>query len=104
MCQVCNWDEDSDAMPGMMYLERLAPDGEPTNERVYVGRCDRCQAVHVRCSCGTVTGIYESMEGEPFECLGCGRTITVDPTELDGDAIPINENPHERVHLGPSPS
>jgi hypothetical protein len=100
MCQVCEVDPESDAMPGMMFVDRLAPGGEVSTERIYVGQCDRCQAVHIRCSCGAVNGTSEFEEGEPFECDGgCGRVYLVEPLRLDRDAIPENDNVHERVHL-----
>lgn len=99
MCEVCNTDPDYDGMPGMMYLDRLAPDGEPIKERIYVGTCDRCQAVHIRCECGSVTGISEFEEGESFACPGCGRGFEVSAIELDSDAVPLNESAHLRVKV-----
>ncbi len=97
LCQVC--EVGANSMPGMLYLERLAPDEHPIDERVFVGRCDRCQAVHMLCSCGTLNGVYEGAEGDDLECEGCGRTFTVDPPELDSSAVPINDSPHQRVRV-----
>jgi Restriction endonuclease len=99
-CTVCN-DEDSDAMPGMFYVERL--ESGPTGERLMVGACDRCGAVHLRCSCGALNGVYEAEEGTELECLGCGRAFRVDPIELDRDAIPTNESAQLRVHVVAEP-
>lgn len=94
-CLVCN-DAESDSMPGMFYAERL---DSAEGERVTVGACDRCQAVHMRCSCGSLNAVYEVDEGEDLQCGGCGRGFRVDPVELDRDAIPINETAEARVHL-----
>jgi hypothetical protein len=99
-CQVCEVDPESDAMPGMMFLERYAPQGEVSSELIYVGMCDRCQAVHIRCECGAETGVYEAEEGEAFECSGgCGQMYSVDPIALDSSAVPLNDNPHDRVRV-----
>lgn len=97
-CRVCN-DGESESMPGMFYAERLVD--APVEERLTVGMCDRCQAIHLRCSCGTLTGVYEGEEGSPLECDGCGRPFVVDPVELDRDAIPVNDSAQSRVHLLP---
>jgi hypothetical protein len=98
-CEVCDVDPESDKMPGMMYLERFAPRGAPSAERLFVGQCDRCQAIHVRCSCGTVTGVPEFEEGEALRCEGCGRSFSVDGIEYDRDAIEINDSPHLRLRF-----
>lgn len=100
-CELCN-DAESDAMPGMFYIERLqdSPPGEP----FMAGACDRCGSIHVRCSCGVMTGVHEWEEGEELECLGCGRAFVVDPLELDRDAIPVNDSVQLRVHVVLEPS
>jgi hypothetical protein len=100
-CLICN-DDETDSMPGMFYVERLL--GGPEGERFMVGACDRCQAVHVRCSCGELNGVSEWQEGEELDCTGCGRSFVVDRLELDRDAIPINENPQVRVHVREEPA
>lgn len=100
MCQVCEVGPGSDAMPGMMYVERFAPGGELSDERAFVGECDRCQAVHLLCSCRTLNGVFEAEEGDALECQGCGRPFRVEPLEYDRDAIPVSNSPHERVRLG----
>jgi hypothetical protein len=98
VCLVCNAGDESDSMPGMFYLDPL--EGA---KRVFVGACDRCQAVHIRCSCCVLTGVYEMEEGEELECAGCGRKFVVDPIELDSSAVPVNESVRERVHMGDPP-
>jgi hypothetical protein len=85
-------------MPGIFYVERLK-DGE----RLFVGACDRCQAIHLRCSCGVLTGVHEGEEGQELECAGCGLSFVVDPVELDRDAIPVNDSPQHRVHVRDAP-
>jgi NAD-dependent dihydropyrimidine dehydrogenase PreA subunit len=97
-CQVCEVDTERH-MPGMMYGERLAPGGEPVSERIFVGQCDRCGAVHVMCPCGNITGLHEGQTGEDQVCWSCGRTFFVEPVELDRDAVPVNEDAHERVRF-----
>ena len=99
MCQVCQVDPESDNMPGMFYVVRYEQDGQQAHERVFVGQCDRCHAVHVLCSCGTLNGVFESDGDMDLECQGCGRLYRVEQLEFDRDRIPINDSPHERVKL-----
>jgi hypothetical protein len=99
VCLVCNDDgPESDAPPGMFYVERLED-----HPGFFVGSCDRCQAVHIRCACGVLNGIYEGQEGEEIECEGCGQPFVVDRVEFDSNAIPVNDAPKARVQIRAQP-
>jgi hypothetical protein len=101
-CQVCNDpDDDSDSMPGMFYMEPL--EYAPLGERFMVGGCDRCQAIHVRCSCGTLNAIDDFETGGTGECEGCGRPYVVEAIEYDRKAVPVNYSPQLRVRVEAEP-
>ena len=99
-CLVCNDDVDSDSMPGMFYVEPLE---SSTTERVLVGSCDRCQAVHLRCSCGVLNGVYEGEHGDELHCDGCGLAFIVDPLEFDSSHVPVNDAAQQRIRILDAP-
>jgi hypothetical protein len=98
LCTVCDVDDEMH-MPGAVYAERYVNADGRSSERIFVGVCDRCQSVHLLCSCGTLSGIHEAEEGEQLECEGCGRSFVIEPLIYDRDNIATNDSVHERVHL-----
>ncbi len=99
-CHVCT-DLQSDDFPGGVYLEsfdrRNLPPGGQLAEAV--GRCERCQAIHVRCACGVVSSAYDEQAGEWLECEGGCGTGWRFAFELDRDALPLTEDPREQVEF-----
>lgn len=99
-CHVCT-DLQSDDFPGGVYMQpfdrrNLPPGGELAEA---VGRCERCQAIHVRCACGATSSAYDEEAGEWLECeSGCGTEWRSD-VELDRDALPLAEDPREQVEF-----
>lgn len=71
-CPICT-DLDSDKGPGALYLDPIPYDTEGSELAVGFGRCWTCQAISMRCGCGTLNTLVEAEEGEWQECVGgCG--------------------------------
>lgn len=99
-CTVCAEARGPDAPPGVVFLEPIAPETFRDDPLSAVGICDRCDAVHVECACGTVTPVHEAEEGQSRECEGgCGTTFRVAPVELDRDQVPVSLDPLERLSV-----
>ena len=97
-CDVCT-DWSSDQMPGGVYVEPFVPGHGPPGAELAAGAgaCDRCQAVYMECSCGTVNHAVEFEEGQWLDCEGgCGVQWKVE-VEVDRKGIPVTVNPHEQV-------
>lgn len=99
-CHICT-DPESDDFPGGVYLEPLDPRNLPRGGDLAraVRRCERCQAIHVRCACGTTNAAYDAEEGEWIECEGGCSTEWRFGVELDRDALPLTEDPQEQVEF-----
>lgn len=55
--------------------------------------------VAVVSACGAISGAYDEQAGEWLECEGgCGTEWRIH-LELDGDALPVAEGPHEQVEF-----
>lgn len=99
-CHICT-DLQSDDFPGGVYMQlfdrrNLPPGGELAEA---VGRCEHCQAIHVRCACGATGGAHDEQAREWLECEGgCGTEWRFD-VELDSDALPLTEDPREQIEF-----
>lgn len=71
-CPICT-DLDSERAPGALYLDPIPYDTQGGELAVGLGRCWTCQAISMRCGCGTLNTLVEAEEGEWQECAGgCG--------------------------------
>lgn len=90
-CHVCT-DLESEDFPGGVFME-------PIEDTAAAGRCERCQAMHVRCACGFTNAADDEQAGTWLQCEGgCGVEWRFD-AELDSDALPITEDPREQVEF-----
>jgi hypothetical protein len=99
-CGVCT-DWDSDHAPGGVNIDRFVPGHEPPGgeHAVGAGACDRCQAIYMECSCGTVNHAIEFQHGEWLECEGdCGVEWKAE-VEVDRKGVPVTSDPHEQVEF-----
>ncbi len=99
-CDVCN-DSESEGSPGGLYIQLLDASGAPLDGEVAAGagRCERCQAVHVRCACGTTNAFLDEQHGQWLGCEGgCGREWRVD-IALDRKGIPTSDDLREVIEF-----
>jgi Restriction endonuclease len=99
-CEVCT-DPQSDRMPGGVYIDPFTPGLEPPGAELAAGveRCDRCDAVYMECSCGTLNHAVEMQEGEWLECEGgCGVEWKVE-VEVDRKGMPLTFNCQQQVEF-----
>jgi hypothetical protein len=97
-CDVCT-DWSSDRMPGGVYIDRFGPKHPGAHLAVGAGRCDRCQAIYMECSCGTINYAVEAEEGQWLECEGgCGVEWKVE-VEVDRKGMPLTIDPHEQIEF-----
>jgi hypothetical protein len=92
-------------MPGGVYIEGFVAGQEPPGAELAVGAgtCDRCQAVHIECSCGTVNYAVEAEEGEWMECQGgCGVEWKVE-IEVDRKGMPLTADARDQVEFRRQP-
>jgi hypothetical protein len=97
-CKVCT-DMESERFPGGVYMQAFdrANPPEGGDFATGVGRCEMCEAVHVRCTCGTMTAAHEAEHGEWLHCeAGCGMQWRVE-IEVDRDGIPLTDDVREIV-------
>jgi hypothetical protein len=83
VCRVCVTGENDD--PRLIWFS--APYGANVDGAWVVvepGRCDWCQAVHIRCwVCGEITGLDDVDLGEPTPCAGeCGLVVQAQRSSL----------------------
>jgi hypothetical protein len=97
-CDICASVRGPEVPPGVIHFRPPAPEVEGAALVTGVGRCDRCAAVHVECTCGAVTGFHEAEADTWRECDGgCGVGIRVADVELDDDYVPTNLDLRTRV-------
>jgi hypothetical protein len=98
-CDVCtDWERDR---VGGVYIDPFVQGHEPPGAELAVGagRCDRCQTIYMKCSCGTVNRAVEAEERQWLECEGgCGVEWRAE-VEYDRKGIPLTEDPHEQVEF-----
>jgi hypothetical protein len=97
-CDICASARGPELPPGVIYFEPPAPEVQGAALASGVGLCDRCDSVHVQCTCGAVTGFHEAEADKWRECDGgCGVEIFVADIELDSSAVPTNWDAGTRV-------
>jgi predicted helicase len=79
-CQLCDPGPDSVAFIDWYSYNCIAE--SETLDRIVVGRCDRCNGIHIKCkNCNAITAIYESAYDKIIDCDGgCGLQFKIETT------------------------
>jgi Restriction endonuclease len=89
-CPICTG-LTSDRAPGPLYIDPIDSDVPGAELVLGVGRCWTCNAISMRCSCGTLNTLLESDEGDWLECEGGCRVEWKVQVEIDRKGLPEGE-------------
>jgi len=100
ICHICT-DDAADRPPGIVYIDSFDDSARTRGSElaIGVGVCERCDAIHMECSCGTINAQTDFVHGEWQECEGgCGVEWKVE-IEVDRKGMPVSVDPRDSVEF-----